>query len=518
MTLTLQIEKLIYGGDGLARLPADEHGRGKTAFVPFVIPGEQVEASPVETRPGFVRAALDKVLTVSPERVEPACPYFGRCGGCHYQHINYHGQLRYKAEILRETLRRTAKLELAEDIQLHASPPWNYRSRTRLRVRHVPDFALGYFRYNSHEVLPVESCPISSPLINQAIAAVWKLGRDGAVPQNLHGLQFFANHDDTKLLVEVYVRPGENSHPGKSSPSTSSGQALGGAPGERSGRASLQARVPSRDPVLHPPLRSATSAEDAISLDSRDASLKARSTPKPESWTSATQLQPFAAALRRELPQLAGVVIFPTSVLEDETLQRAPLTAIHPESSQAIGDESLLYHAVGHDYRVSGGSFFQTNRFLTDTLLQVVIAGAKGRGALDLYAGAGLFTAHLARNFDTVLAVESSPHSFADLRQNVPHNVKCIRSTTERFLAERAAKLAPDLVVVDPPRAGLGEKAARALGRMTVPRVTYVSCDPATLSRDLRVLLEFNFRVEQAHLVDMFPQTFHMETVLHLAR
>ena len=173
---------------------------------------------------------------------------------------------------------------------------------------------------------------------------------------------------------------------------------------------------------------------------------------------------------------------------------------------------------MGHDYRVSGGSFFQTNRYLIDTLVQIVVADRKGRGALDLYAGAGLFTAQLARNFDTVLAVESSPHSFADLRHNVPSNVKCIRSTTEKFLAERAAKLAPDLVVVDPPRAGLGEKTARALGRMTVPRVTYVSCDPATLSRDLRILLEFNFRVEQAHLVDMFPQTFHMETVLHLVR
>ena len=205
--MQLQIEKLIYGGDGLARLPADEHGRGKTVFVPFVIPGEQVEASPVETRPGFVRAKLDKVLTASPERIEPGCPYFGRCGGCHYQHINYDAQLRYKAEILRETLRRTAKLELAQEIQVHPSEPWNYRNRTRMRVRHTPQFALGYFRHNSHDVLPVESCPISSPLINQAIAAVWKLGRDGAVPQSVHGLQFFANHDDTKLLVEAYVRP-----------------------------------------------------------------------------------------------------------------------------------------------------------------------------------------------------------------------------------------------------------------------------------------------------------------------
>ena len=454
--MILQVEKLVYGGDGLARLPADAHGPGKTAFVPFVIPGEQAEASPVETRPGFVRAKLDKVLTSSPERVESACPYFGRCGGCHYQHINYDAQLCHKADILRETLRRTAKLELAQDIEVHASPPWNYRNRTRIRVRHTPEFALGFLRHNSHDLLPVESCPISSPLINQAIAAVWKVGRDGALPQPVHGLQFFANHDDTKLLVEAYVRPDRaNSHPSK--------PGLGGAP-------------------------------------------------------AAKGFRPFAAALHSELPQVTGVAVFPMSAFEDERRQRAPLTTIHPETAQVIGDESLLYHAVGHDYRVSGGSFFQTNRFLTETLVRVVIAGRKGRGALDLYAGTGLFTAQLARNFDTVLAVESSRHSFADLRQNVPSNVKCIRSTTEKFLVERAAKLAPDVVVVDPPRAGMGEKAARALGRMTVPCVTYVSCDPATLARDLRILLEFNFRVEQIHLVDMFPQTFHMETVLHLVR
>ena len=120
--------------------------------------------------------------------------------------------MRYKADILRETLRRTAKLELAQEIQLHASPPWNYRNRTRMQVRHTPEFGLGYYRHNSHDVLPVETCPISSPLINQAIAAVWKLGRDGAVPQSVHGLQFFANHDDTKLLVEVYVRPDGQAH------------------------------------------------------------------------------------------------------------------------------------------------------------------------------------------------------------------------------------------------------------------------------------------------------------------
>ncbi len=440
--MQIQIEKLVYGGDGLARLPADDQGRGKTVFVPFVLPGEQVEVSVIESRSGFVRAKLEEVLTPSPDRIAPDCPYFGGCGGCHYQHMNYEAQLRHKAEILRETLRRTAKLELQHEIQLHRSPPWNYRNRTRMQVRHAPEFALGYNRHNSHDVLPVESCPISSPLINEAIAAVWKLGREKTVPESVHEVQFFANHDDTQLLVEAYVRPGSD--------------------------------------------------------------------PK--------ELQPLAAALHRVLPPVAGVIVFAASSVEDESRQHAPLTSTSPEIASAIGGNSVLYHAVGQQYRVSGGSFFQTNRYLVDTLAQVVTAEGGGRAALDLYAGVGLFTLPLARKFDQVLAVESSQNSFADLRLNVPSNVKCIRATTERFLAERGPKLAPDLVVVDPPRAGLGEKTAAALGRMSVSRVTYVSCDPATLSRDLRLLLESGFRVEQAHLVDMFPQTFHMETVLHLVR
>src|SRR5581483_5935105 len=97
----------------------DERGRGKTVFVPFVIPGETVEAALVESRAGFARARLEDVLTPSPERIEPGCPYFGRCGGCQYQHIDYAAQLRYKSEILRETLRRTAKFEIQQEIQVH---------------------------------------------------------------------------------------------------------------------------------------------------------------------------------------------------------------------------------------------------------------------------------------------------------------------------------------------------------------------------------------------------------------
>lgn len=439
-------------------MPADERGRGKTVFVPFVIPGEQVEAAVIEGRSGFARAHLQAVLTTSAERVEPGCPYFGQCGGCHYQHIDYAAQLRYKADILRETLRRTAKLDFRQDIHVHSAEPWGYRNRTRMHVRHQP-FALGYFRHGSHALLPVEECPISSPLINCAIAALWELGRKSAVPEDVHGVQFFAHANDRKLTMDVYVR----------------------AAGDK---------------------RAAGSQPSAVA----------------QSQVRAQAIELFVKLLRSALAEIAGIAIFVTSSVEDETRQRAPLTSTHTENATVTGEGSLTYSAAGIDYRVSAGSFFQTNRFLVDKLVEVAVGKLTGRAALDLYAGAGLFTAHLARNFDQVIAVEASPHSFADLRQNVPSNVKCIRTTTEAFLSERGSKLAPDLVVLDPPRAGLGEHGTRALCRISAPHVTYVSCDPATLSRDLRLLLESGYRVEQAHLVDMFPQTYHLETVLHLGR
>lgn len=173
--MELTIEKLIYGGDGLARVNSGE--RAKTIFIPYVLPGERVQASIVNQKPGFSYAALDQVLEPSKLRSSPPCPYFGKCGGCQYQHIGYADQLRFKAEILKETLRRVGKLELSIEIQSHPSPPFNYRNRTRFHVRTTPEFAIGYFRHASHELLPVRECPISSPLINRLLAELWKLAR-----------------------------------------------------------------------------------------------------------------------------------------------------------------------------------------------------------------------------------------------------------------------------------------------------------------------------------------------------
>ncbi len=207
-SMQLKIEKLVYGGDGLARLPADERGPGKTVFVPFVLEEEQVGVAVAEQKLGFARGQLERVIKSSGERIEPPCPYFQRCGGCHYQHANYRHQLEIKAGILRETLKRTAKVELPCELQVHPSPEWGYRNRTRLKVQSEPEFALGYYRFRSHQLLPVEQCPISSPLINRAIAALWASGRSGVTPDCVREIEFFADHADAALLIEAYCDPG----------------------------------------------------------------------------------------------------------------------------------------------------------------------------------------------------------------------------------------------------------------------------------------------------------------------
>ena len=435
--MQLTIEKLVYGGDGLARLPADEHGRGKAVFVPFVLPGERVEAALVEEKPGFARARADKVLEASTQRVEPHCPYFQRCGGCHYQHASYEHQLEIKTAILKENLRRIAKLELDKDLKIHPSPAWNYRNQTRLKVQSEPEFALGYYKFNSHELLPVEECPISSLLINRAIAMFWELGRAGEVAYGVQEIEFLANGDDTQLLIQAYCAPD---------------------------------------------IRKDTA----------------------EQW---------AREVQSTLPEVAGVVMF-----KARHSSAAAQGTSDPERVAQSGAAELTYKTDHASYRVSAGAFFQVNRHLTDKLVNVVAAGRSGQTALDLYAGVGLFSAVLSREFAQVIAVESSPTSYADLLYNSPPNVKAVQATVEQYLKNVAGTLQPDLVVVDPPRSGLGESVIQALVTLGAPRVTYVSCDPATLSRDLGRLLQSAYRVEEAHMVDLFPQTYHLESVFHLVR
>lgn len=443
--MLLTIEKLIYGGDGLARLPAEspnnkDRGRGKAVFVPFVLAGEKVEAALTEEKPGFARAHASAIVESSPHRVQPACPYYARCGGCHYQHAGYEHQLEIKKEILCENLRRIAKFELQCEIQVHPSPPWNYRNRSRLQVRTRPEFAAGYFKFASHELLPVEECPISSPLINRGITALWQAGQSGKAVEGVREVEFFANSGDTQILLEFLCTP-----------------------------------------------------------EARRAAVRA-----------------WAEDLCATMPEIAGVVAF-------RELQKG----VH-EPLVAVGTSQLTYKTRNAVYRVSAGAFFQTNRFLTDELIKIVTAGRSGELALDLYAGVGLFSTALACSFRHIISVETSQTAANDLQYNLPVNGKAVRATAEQCLSEFGDQgrpsdtlpqlLHPDLIVVDPLRSGLGERVTRLLASANAPRVTYVSCDPSTMARDLVPLRASGYRVEEVHLIDLFPQTFHLESVVHLVR
>jgi 23S rRNA (uracil1939-C5)-methyltransferase len=443
--MLFSIEKLIYGGDGLARTPAGADGRSMAVFVPFVLPGERVEAEIQQAKPGFARGSVAQLLEASPDRVEARCPYFRQCGGCHYQHIPYERQLEFKAEILRETLQRIAKIELKSEIRLHASPPWNYRNRTRLQVQTAPEFALGYYRFGSHEFLPVRECPISSPLINRMMARLLEL-RGLNCPAAVEEIELFADAADERLLAWAFC-----------------------------GR----------------------------EADKRD-------------------LLRWAEAIERELPEIGGVTFFSSrrrsSERESSEQRREDEAPIYPQSLAQSGAKSIRYQTKNHEHQVSAGAFFQVNRYLVDELVSVVTGNARGDLALDLYAGVGLFSVPLARSFHHIFGVEASLTSHGDFVQNVPANVKAAGARTEDYLRSRPVRNRPELVVLDPPRTGAGSAVIRSLVELGAPRVRYVSCDPATLARDIAPLLAAGYHIEEAHLFDLLPETSHIDSVMLLAR
>ena len=150
--MEVRIEKLVYGGDGLA------HHDGHTVFVPLVLPGELVQIESAARKKKFIRGRLERVVEPSADRVPAPCPHYGRCGGCQYQHMPYEAQLRYKAEILRETLGRIGRIQWAGAIETHASPPFGYRNRAQWKLRakqggSAGSAGIGYFEDGEHEAL-----------------------------------------------------------------------------------------------------------------------------------------------------------------------------------------------------------------------------------------------------------------------------------------------------------------------------------------------------------------------------
>jgi len=214
----------------------------------------------------------------------------------------------------------------------------------------------------------------------------------------------------------------------------------------------------------------------------------------------------FASAWKEKVPELAGAECVEERSADGDSKQLA-----------RWGAESIVYRTGGFEYRVDHGSFFQVNRWLMDRLVQRVIGDRRGALAWDLYAGVGLFARQLAGRFEEVMAVESAPAAKLALGQNLlGTNGRGVTTDTFSFLIAQDGPAKPDLIVVDPPRAGLGPDISGLLGKIEAPALVYVSCDPSTLARDLKVLIASGYAIGSVALADLFPQTFHLETVVTL--
>jgi 23S rRNA (uracil1939-C5)-methyltransferase len=391
------VEKWVYGGNSLARV------EGRVLLAPYLIPGEIARVDADEDGKQMLRGHDAEVVSSSPERTQPPCPYFYRCGGCQYQHARYEFQVAQKAEILREQLKRVGGIEYAGEVETIAGPDLGYRNRTQF---HVEGREIGYFVEGTHRLVPIEHCPISSPKINETLAAMLEMSRDRRWPRFLRSVELFTNEREVLLNVLDSERP--------------------------------------------------------VARHFFD-------------WCA---------------EKIPGFI-----------------------------QGSLEYPAAGNTFRVGHNSFFQVNRFLIDRLADAATAGAKGEAALDLYSGVGLFSLRLAGQFPSVTAVESGRGAIRDLEQNAARAglpVTAVQDSVEPFLAK--ADSAPDLVLADPPRSGLGKRVVRELPRLRPRQIRIVSCDPATLARDVAGFLSSGYRLGNVVMIDLFPHTYHIESVVTLDR
>jgi 23S rRNA (uracil1939-C5)-methyltransferase len=399
--LTVNLEKLVYGGDALGRL-----SDGRVVFIPFGLPAETVRARIVDEKHGHVRADLVELLEPSPKRILPRCTHFGICGGCHYQHLSYPEQLTVKTGILRDQLIRLGRIDSPPMKPMVPSPvEWNYRNHVQFHLS--PSGKIGYVDAHSRSILPITECHLPEAPLND----IWPT------------LEF-----EPELGLE---------------------------------RVSLRLGV-----------------DGEIML-----------------------------VLESDLPEI------PAMDLE------ADLSVVHITAGDSVvlaGDDHLVMAVNERLFRISASSFFQVNTAMAgrmvDHLLAHLPVTAKNT-LLDVYCGVGLFSAFFAPHVERLIGIESSSSACEDFSVNLDEfeNVELYEAMAEDGLP--SLNVNPDVVIVDPPRAGLEKGTLDALLVLAPNLLAYVSCDPSTLARDARRLIDGGYHLTQVTAFDLFPQTYHIESI-----
>ena len=432
--MEVMIERILPGGLGLA------HAEGKTIMVALAAPGDRLRVRIDRVKGNVSFALIEEIISPSPYRVEPPCPYFGRCGGCDFQQMSYQAQLEAKAEIIRDCLRRLGRIESVTDFQVTPAPnAWHYRSRAQWQHDSIRQ-RLGYFESGTRSVCDVADCAVLAPLLQQTLEGLRSRMRDGSLPEDVRDIRAVLGDDGVSIAAPVL---GKSSNAGDGSAERGS------------------------SPTTGPP---------------------------------------------------AGQPGWGGAVREGSVFER-----------RGVPDITRTIH--GETYHLNAESFFQANDDLSPQLIDSAVDGAGGETAIELYCGVGLFTLPLTRRFTHVVGIEGDRTAAAFARTNLSHagltNAQIVNQDVGRWLAEitesasaKAAALKDrlDFLLLDPPRTGAESRVVAGILKLKPKRICYVSCDPATLARDLKKLIAGGYTLQTIAAFDMFPQTHHVETVVQLIR
>jgi len=421
----LKIEKLVYGGKGLGRL------NGRAVFVPQVAPGDVVIVEETSRKSGYSEAEVVRYVEKSKYRTTPRCPYFGRCGGCDWQHIDYESQVKFKRDILEENLQKIGKIKRPniEEV-IPSSSPWFYRNRAQLKVRNGK---VGFFAKGSHNVVDIDRCYLLKEDIHDVMPRLKELLRE--LPSEPTDFHIYSSSKGEVLLKIVY-----------------------------SGRFKR------------------------VNLS----------------------LERVKEILRLNV---VGFGIYKAG------------GDGYPERVKFFGRDFTYELIDKFKFRVSADSFFQVNRFQVGNLISRVSRVAMEQQYMlagDLYCGVGTLTIPVGRYVHRAFGVEANFSAVSDALYNKDinglRNITFYCRQTEEAL-NIVKDYNPDLIIVDPPRSGLNQRVVRELSH--VPRlrkIVYVSCNPSTLARDIALFHQFGIDMEKVKLIDMFPQTYHIEAIAYLRK
>jgi 23S rRNA (uracil1939-C5)-methyltransferase len=460
--LELQIDGLGHDGEGVGR------AQGFTFFIPGAIPGDQVLAVVKQVKKNYGFAEVVKVISPSPDRVMPECSVFGRCGGCALQHMDYQAQLRWKRQRVVDALQRIGGFS---DPVVHETigmaQPFRYRNKGQYPVTLSGEqLVAGFYAKGSHEVVACQDCLIQHPLNNRIVSEVSRLAME-------FGLDAYNEHTGQGFLRHILIKTGFET-----------------------GEALCVLVTNGRDF----PEGDGDAKDSKVDRNSRRSGAE------------------FGRRLQQAVPELVGVV---------QNINTQKTNVILGDETRTLwGRDALIDELCGLQFKISARSFFQVNPLQTAVLYNKALEYAALNGTeavLDLYCGIGTISLLLAGRSRQVIGVEYVEDAVVDARNNAEmngiSNVDFYAGDAGTVLENLAGEgINFDVAVLDPPRAGCDAKVLRILANLKVPRIVYVSCNPASLARDLKLLAEMGYGLKEAQPVDMFPQTSHVECVVLITK